>query len=134
MTKTNSKHIIESKTVNVYALDEDTLLFEYKRDTLIELADLKYAYDQYSELTKHKLHKVIIDFPQFTSLTAQAREYAVASQLPAIAEAIVFKTLSQRITARFYYMFNAKKHPVKVFTQREQAIEWLEHIESPTID
>ncbi|WP_027420052.1 DUF7793 family protein [Crocinitomix catalasitica] len=128
MTKTKLEHIIESKTVNVYALDMDTLLFEYKPNTLIELNDLKFAYDKYSALTKHKLHKVIIDFPQFTSLTAEAREYAVASQLPAIAEAIVFKSLAQRITARFYYMFNAKKHPVKVFNDRKNAIAWLERI------
>ena len=125
MTKTNSNHIIESETVNVYAINSDTLLFLYKAKTLIELTDLKFVLDHHSALTKEKLYKIVVEFPQFTSLTAEAREYAVAYQLPAIAEAIVIKTLAQRITARFYYMFNAQKHPVKVFTDREKAIEWL---------
>ena len=58
-------------------------------------------------------------------MEVEAREYGAASEVPAIAEAMVIQTLAHRILARFYTSFNKKSHPLKVFMNRDKAVEWL---------
>ena len=60
-----------------------------------------------------------------TSITPEARKIAESNVFDAKGEAIVVRTLPQRIIANFYYMVKRKSYPVKVFNAEEGAIKWL---------
>jgi hypothetical protein len=54
--------------------------------------------------------------------------YAAASTVEnkfTIADAIIVKSLSQRIIANFYLRFNKPVKPTKIFSDREEAAFWL---------
>ena len=54
--------------------------------------------------------------------------YAAASKAEnkyTIADAIIVKSLSQRIIANFYLRFNKPVKPTKIFSDREEAAFWL---------
>jgi len=42
-----------------------------------------------------------------------------------LAEALLIKSLAQRIMANFFIKFGKHHHPSKVFTREEVAIKWL---------
>lgn len=98
----------------------------YQRDVLLELDDFKESYAAFAEISANRKMRVIIDFPQFTSATDEARKFALDTKVEAIAAAFVFKSLAQRILLRAYYLFHKQDHPVKLFTEKTSALNWLE--------
>jgi hypothetical protein len=124
MTTTQNETIRTDKAA-IYYLSEDVLYFRYDDKCYVEAADLKASHDVCEEQSKNGLLKLIIEFPELTVISADARQFAVESELKAQAEAIVFHTLAQRIIVRFYYLFHRKTHPVKIFTSKEKAFNWI---------
>ncbi len=89
---------------------------------------LKYL----NNITHGKKFKVLIDATEsFHIPTNEAKEILAANDLK-IAEAILIKQTHQRIVANFYMKLTKKKqkHPIKVFSNKEKAIEWLKNIDN----
>lgn len=71
--------------------------------------------------------KVLVDATEsMQQMTKEAKEYLVENKLK-LAEAILVKAIHQRLIATFFINMVKKKksHPVKVFSDREKAIQWL---------
>ena len=119
---------IRTEKAEIYFLSEDVLYFGYDNHSYIEGKDLAASHEVCKELSKNGLLKLIVEFPSRCDISIDAREFAVDAELPAKAEAIVFHTLAQRILVRFYYLFNKKQHPVKIFTSKEEAYKWINSV------
>ncbi|MEO9533211.1 MAG: hypothetical protein ABJG68_09755 [Crocinitomicaceae bacterium] len=101
------------------------LYYQYSSDTTLDLTDFENSVDAYIHFSKGKTLKVLAEFPEFSSITVEAREYLQKRELPAIAEAIVFKGLSQKILFNFYKLFRTQNYPIKGFQSKENALNWL---------
>ena len=122
-----TREIIETNTYKVALLPKDIVHIHFKPSICIEVEDIKATFAIYQELAVYQDFKILVEFPMYTTITTEAREYGAASDLKAIAEAFVIETLAQRILARFYKVFHKKNHPLKIFMDKNEALGWLQN-------
>ncbi|UKN02314.1 hypothetical protein K6119_02115 [Paracrocinitomix mangrovi] len=117
----------ETRTTNAYIqlIDEEIFYVLYKTDITIEISDFEETRAVYLKWSEDKPLKFLVEFPTYTTATAAARKWAEDHQVDCIAEAIVFYGLPQRLLIRFYLLFRKQNHPSKIFTYREDAVNWL---------
>lgn len=75
-----------------------------------------------------KKYLVLVDSGNKSTITKEAREESERSKAHELTQAmaVVSTSLSQRIIVNFIFRFFRKKGmPVKLFTTKEKAIEWL---------
>ena len=117
--------IIQNANSLVTLIDDNIFYVRYKRDLLIEISDFEETRNAYHELRTNGPLKFLVEFTEFVSVTPDARRWAEIYQVDTTAEAIVFKSLAQRIIIRFYVAFRRQSHPVRIFTCKEKATAWL---------
>lgn len=127
-TVISESQIIETTNAKIRFVSNDIMHVCYKPDIALEIADFKEPLEVLKNLSEENFYKVIVEFPMHTHASPEARKWAMETSLPAVAEAIVFKSLAQRIIIRFYLLVNKQSHPVKIFTDKEDAINWLNSI------
>lgn len=118
MTKTHTNFEAVLRTDGV-------LHYKFNAEQLLEKSDFEESVLVYHDLGKGKLLKVLAEFPEFSDLTFEAREYLQNREIPAIAEAVVFTSLAQRLIFNFYRLFRRPTHPVKGFNCLDSAENWL---------
>lgn len=104
---------------------DGVLHYQFKAETMLEKADFEQSVQAYQELGKGQLLKVLAEFPEFSDVSNEAREYLQEREIPAIAEAVVFKGLAQRLIFNFYKYFRKPVYPIKGFNSIEAAENWL---------
>lgn len=109
-------------------IGSDICNIRFAEGIVLELEDFIETRSVFDELSREKLLKGLYEFPMYTTASYEARMYAQQAVVDSIAGAIVFKSLAQRILVRSYYLFNNQSHPVKIFTNREKALSWLNSI------
>ncbi len=120
------KDVIQNKNSKIRMLDENIFYVCYHSDILIEVEDFQETSEVYENLRNGEQLRFLVEFPKHISGTAEARQWAEKNQVDCIAEAIVFNGLAQRLLIRMYLIFRVKSHPVKIFTDKESALIWLE--------
>lgn len=119
---------IETNTAIFSISSQGILVATFKNNDLeIDLEEAKLQVEAAGNLSNHQYMPVLVDARQsMHELTKEAREYIAAYSLKK-AEAILVKELHQRIIATFYLKISAARsnHPMKVFTNEEDAINWL---------
>jgi hypothetical protein len=96
-------------------------------DMKIDADEAKAQYKAAKQLLGNKQMFILVDAREAVhELTREAKEF-IASISEKKAEVIVVKELHQRIVATFYLKNSASifNHPVKVMSNREQAVDWL---------
>lgn len=121
----DSQQVYHTANANIQIILGDIFYLCYKPDVLLELSDFKESYAAYWQLSAHRKLKVLIEFPEYTSASDEARKYATDVVVETVATAFVFKSLAQRILIRAYYLFHKSEHPIKLFTRKELALDWL---------
>ena len=116
---------IQTTNATINLLDGDIFCVLYKPELNIEVSDFEETRNVYEEISQGKPLKFFVEFPPYSSATAEARKWAEEHQVDCIAEAILFHGLAQRLLIKFYLMFRKQSHPVKIFTNKEAAREWL---------
>ena len=120
-----------SKTI-IYKWNEHTICLSYKPDINITLIDAIETSSQIHEITKDNYYNILIDLRGiFGNMTNEARNhFATDSKIQKykIAEALLIDNLPVRIIAKFYMKFNKPSGLVKIFNNKEKAINWLEQI------
>ncbi|UKN02312.1 hypothetical protein K6119_02105 [Paracrocinitomix mangrovi] len=115
-----------NKTSRVYLTHDQIFVVEYQDDLVLDVEDIHIPVEQYLAVTDTgNPLKVLIEFPANTIINNDARRFAENRDQWAIAEAIVINSLGQRILFRFYSKFRKHKYPIKSFSNREEALEWL---------
>ncbi len=116
---------IKNTNSSISLIDNDIFHVIYDKDTIISVADFQETEQVYHEVSQGKKLKFLVEFPKFVTATAEARKWAETNQVEAISEAIVFNNLGQRMLIRFYLLLRIHEHPIKIFTNKETALEWL---------
>lgn len=120
-----SNEIVES----IDKLDDRTIRVIFKEKGVIDLDSIKKTYAQLHELTGNNPHKKLIITGKYTEITKEARLFGMHEnkRISEIvkAEAIVVHSLYQKMVINFYYQFIGSSIPVRLFTDKEKAIEWL---------
>ena len=121
--------IIENKNSKVTLTDDKLFIAEYKDNVCLEVEDIQVVIDNYDDNTEGEMWKVLHVFPKGTTVSSAARDHAENREKPAKAEAFVIEGIGNRILFRFYQKFRSIKYPIKEFSTREKAMEWLDKIE-----
>lgn len=125
MSRKPGQDIIQISNATIEIIDIDICHVKFAAGIVLELEDFIETRETFEELSRDKQLKGLYEFANYTTATYEARMYAQESVIESIAGAIVFNSLAQRILVRSYYLFNKQSHPVRIFTNREKAIEWL---------
>ncbi|WP_027420054.1 DUF7793 family protein [Crocinitomix catalasitica] len=120
-----TKEIVKTNRYSVTIIETDIVHIRFAEAICIEIEDVKATFDIYQELSEAQDRKIMVEFPDHTTITSEAREHGQAAEINADAEAFVITTLAQRILARFFKTFHKKKHPFKIFMNKEEALTWL---------
>ena len=90
-----------------------------------DLTEAKAQVNAIRSLTNNQPALVLIDTRDSLAVpTIEAKRF-IASVDKKIAEALVVKSLTNRIVANFYRKMTKHKYPSKVFNCKEAAIKWL---------
>jgi hypothetical protein len=123
---------IKMKKAIVKRIDDKIIEIDYISDNNFELEDAIEANNAYFKISKQKPFVSLIDARnKYGNITNEARMHYVYDEKTKsirLAEAIVLNNLPARIIAKFYIRHNKPLNPVKIFTKREEAINWLHHI------
>ena len=122
--------IAETKAFRLRRLEGDILFFDYHDNIIIELEDIKEAFDLYVEHSNNCSFKVLLAFGQFSTMEVDTRKYAEDKSMPTLAQAVVLRNLAQRMLARFYQLLRKDKHPLKFARSTYEALIWLRSINS----
>lgn len=117
--------LTETKALELYRLDDGVLFFDYRNNITVDIEDVKLAFDLYVEYSENSTLKVLIALGEFSSITSEARRYSEAKKMPTPAQAIVIKSLAQRILVKFYGLLRRDSHPFKYFSNIDEALNWL---------
>lgn len=96
-----------------------------KEDTEIDGANVMENIEATRLLTGVKKRVVLIDARVNFSITKEAREVLARNSKELLAKAAVINSLAGRLMGNFYINFHKPSTPTRLFTSREEAIEWL---------
>jgi hypothetical protein len=117
--------VIKNANSTIGWVNDDVIHLKWRQDVELEIPDIDEVEAAFQELTKGKKVKVLSEFGNYVNISAEARDYAAARSPECIALAYVITSLAQRIVIRFYIRLRRRQNPTKVFTSREEALNWL---------
>ena len=126
---TKSSQVIENETVKC-GLISDRIFYSYnKPNQLCTADDMEFIFNHHAKLSQGKKMFILAEMAPFSSMDKSAREYLEEHQVPAICEAVIIHSLSQRMLINFYHKFKSHKHPSKVFKNLDNALKWVNSFE-----
>jgi archaellum biogenesis ATPase FlaH len=122
----NVIHEREFSKCNVIIYDSRILRFLMKDKELLQTKDLQEIRQWVRSLSDSR-YLVLIETGHRTEVEDDIREISASKSGDdfTIADAIVVKSLSQRIIANFYLRFNKPVKPTRIFSEAESAAFWL---------
>lgn len=121
--------VTEINCAIIRLIENDIVHIAYKENHWVQVDDFREAFAVYDEYASEKPMRILVELPTHSSATSEAAKFAEKQTHQAIAEAVFIHTMGQRLLIRFYILFHKKRHPMKIFTNKENAIEWLNSIE-----
>jgi len=123
---------IKMKKSIVKRLDDRIIEIDYISDNNFELEDAIEANNAYFKLSEGKPFVSLIDVRgKVGNITNEARKHYAndeKTKIIRLAEGIVINSLAARIVAKFYIRIDKPNNPVKIFSNRDEAIKWLHQI------
>lgn len=124
-----TNNLIETRScyINKVQNTDNILRIEKKLGETIDLDELRDIDRAYESLLQDKKGKFLIVFSEDCSLDKAIKERLASRERSSIkkAEALVIKTLANRLEANFYKRKYQQQHPIEVFESEEAGIEWL---------
>jgi hypothetical protein len=119
---------LHTKTAEFYLDERGFLVVDFKQgDAEFDLEEAHRHLELAKSIANGRKLPVLVDLRNSYHMPSnEAKDYMAAVDLKS-AEAIVVKSLHQRILANFFLKmaFSQNGHPTKVFTNRSKAIDWL---------
>ena len=121
--------IINGKTAMFSMLEQDILLVVMKEDAEVDVSDIRENYEIIMHITSGHRYASLVDARKFATITSEAREYSVQSEMHIniVAQAIVITSLASRLLANSWIQFFKKNNgtEIKLFDNYEIALGWL---------
>jgi hypothetical protein len=104
----------------------------FHKDVNLDLTLQMLLLNIYNEITGRKKHPFLFEAFEGITVTKEARENAVRieSEAPGCAYAVVADSIAYQLIAGFYLKMKKPAHPYKVFTTKEDAVNWLRNFTS----
>jgi hypothetical protein len=113
---------------SVIKLREDGIIeIDCRNNYEYSVNDVKENWAIIKELAKGKKILVFNNMPEFTTASKETREFVAKGEHKDFiaAEAFVIQSLAQKILGNFYLKINKPVVPAKIFTNKENAVQWL---------
>jgi len=127
---TQKTHIVQQVDVPSALLikrEDNIIHIHIKLDMELGVEHIDEIYDARMQLSGRVKHPVLFTSTKFVVPSNEVREYLSTKKRNdyVSAEAIVIRSLPQRLITNFYIKFNKPTRPTKMFTDKNKAIEWL---------
>ncbi|MFI5204879.1 MAG: STAS/SEC14 domain-containing protein [Flavobacteriales bacterium] len=108
-------------------LRKDGIVEFTQKPVVIDIVEVKECHAAMDALQVNQPFLLLVIVPLGASSTKEAREYASQKNIRnrIKAQAIVVDSLATRIMANVYMKINRPQQPIKVFSDKEAAIDWL---------
>lgn len=103
---------------------------EYKKDVVIDLELARWSVDTRIKFTNKEDTGLVFDLRNVRHIEINARKFLgtdTATQCMK-AGALIINSPIQKVLANFYLRFSQPKVPARLFTNKEDAIEWVNEI------
>jgi len=117
---------------SIYLDEKDTVWMTFKKNSELTINQVDEFFILWEKVCQGKKRPFIIDFREtFASVRYEFLE-KISSDSRAFewrkAEAVLIDSLSLRLMANFYKGLGTTKIPVKIFTDEQEAINWVKKI------
>jgi hypothetical protein len=121
--------ILEDSDSLCFWEEQNIICYVYKKPVL-DLEMAKLAMSSRLRVTNNSPCVLLTDLTNVKSTTKEARAYYIANNTKDLVKAVALITPSilTKIMATFFINFDKPGIPVKMFTSREKAIEWLKEL------
>jgi hypothetical protein len=121
--------VVETPACIITYRTDGIVVMRIKQDVEIDLTKSRELFEllkQHVQQTGKKARVLVIPDSSAT-VTKEAREFAATDESSSIttAEAIIVKTIAQKLIINFTLKFYKPKRHMKMFTQEDEAIKWL---------
>ena len=122
---------ITLKYAKVQLFDTKLIRLEIIGDRVIGRAEAKEMNDTVGVLSRGRESLLMVVANEVSQFTKEAVEFSVSAEgmRYVIADALVVKSITQRITANIYLKLNKPKKPGKIFNSEREASRWLYALE-----
>jgi hypothetical protein len=116
----------------VQLFDSRLIRLEFFGNITVGKKEAKETNDAIGLLSKGRESLVLIVADEITSFSKEALDFSSSEEgmRYTSGDALVVKSLSQRVTANFYLKINKPKKPSKIFNSEKDAVNWLFALES----
>lgn len=121
--------ILDLDFVSNYEISDRIYKIIYADGAVINLAQAKELNDKFSQVVESDKIVIFLDLSknkldyEHDAQEFMAKEASMASKI--CANAILLDSLGPRILAKWYIKFHKPVHPTKIFSNQEDAINWL---------
>lgn len=123
--KTNTSSLLENEDVKFQIIDE-ILFTEFKKKLAITKYNIPEIIDLRHKISANQKQYWCLDFNGVKSYSKEAQEYAsIYGQDFLFACATIANTHFAKFMINFFLIVKKPKVPLKVFTQKEDAVKWL---------
>lgn len=115
--------------------DEHIVEVQYNDDVVVSKKDVSQLYELLDAVTENRPYAKLLIIGSNTIITEDARTEVInANKIrkdSVLAEAIVVRTLAQRIKTNIYMKFVSAYYPTQCFDSQEKAVHWLAKYNKP---
>ncbi|MBL4752676.1 MAG: hypothetical protein JKY52_03610 [Flavobacteriales bacterium] len=118
---------IALRTASIYLRDDDIVCIRLKDNADIVLKDSKEMCATVKSLSGGEKKPVLVLTGSGGTITDEVRKFSASKEAAdaSLAEAIVAKSLAHKLAANFLIKFIDMGRPMKLFTNEEEAVLWL---------
>ena len=124
--------IIDTPKATITQLDDNIIYLSFKPDVDFKLEDAIEVNNLIVDLSGNKPFLSLVDVSgRYGNITNEARNHFAKDPKTKeirVAEALIIDNLPMRLLARFYQKVNKPSNPIKIFSTKAEAIEWLKTI------
>lgn len=126
---------ITLKYAKVQLFDTKLIRLEVFGSRIIGRTEAKEMNDAIGVLSKGRESLVLIVANEVNQFTREAVEFSISDEglRYTTGDALVVKSLAQRITANIYLKLNKPKKPSKIFNTEKEAARWLYSLEEELV-
>jgi len=118
---------VKTSTTRMRLLKNGIIHYTYLPKAQIDVAQHMENYHALVDLAAGKNYPLLIDASELINVTAEARAKVreLESVTPTMAKAFVTKSLGHKLLISFFFKVNKPTIPNRIFSNYEEAVEWL---------
>ena len=112
-------------------IQDGILYLDVKETNIFDLNMAKICAKDLQKFTKNTPYPCLMNVLKINGISKEARDYfAKEGDSHIMANAMLITSPIMKMISNFYIMVNNPRKPTKLFTDKEEAIEWLNHFKN----